>query len=139
MRRAASRLRVRTAAHPANQTRSSVRSARGTISALPAVASSTVPSDTPSRLAGTAKLRSCGHKRRLWVTTQHEGDTPASQSSLKGNPQRSRTIHRPQHGLQRGSCGPLGGERGQPVGAALNIYYTKILSWPSPAAPGAGT
>jgi hypothetical protein len=62
MRRAARHLQAHTAAHPANQTRSSVRSARGTISALPAVASSTVPSDTPSRLAGTAKLRSCKHQ-----------------------------------------------------------------------------
>lgn len=62
-------------AEPENHTASSVMSARGTMSALPVVASSTVPSDTPSRLAGTAKLRSCRDSK-------HEVSPPVRQVSL---------------------------------------------------------
>jgi hypothetical protein len=47
---------------PASHTLSFTSSARGTISALPSRASSIVPSDSPSRLWGSRKLRTWGRE-----------------------------------------------------------------------------
>lgn len=62
---------------PASHTVSLTSSARGTMSALPSSASSIVPSDSPARLCGSRRLRTCVCEGgcvqyRMWQRGRHD-------------------------------------------------------------------